>query len=151
MEDLKPLEAITNDGEVKETDLVAKPTMHLSMQFMQNIDKLQESIDRGEFIEGVSLKREYYEFTEKGKIVFGVLLGFETIHKKEADGTLKPIESACFLNIMDKRAYLVGGVDIIQQLRSLPIESAFKCTYLGNKKVATGNMKEFLVVPIIIN
>lgn len=136
----QPLQTITDDGELKETELMASKISFSPENYFDMMERL-ESLD--DYEETVSVQPRYIEMKTEGAKIRGMFLGFGTITKREADG-LKDLE---VVKIMTKEGVLMNaGADFIGQFRAIEVGTLVSVEYSGEKKTASGNkMKEFIV------
>jgi hypothetical protein len=140
---LAPLDAVTSDGGVKETELESAPLAVSKARFLA-VEAVLGSLD--EMQTGISLNAKYREFDAIGEVVRGVFLGIKTIYKGRG-AEQQAIRSASWIDAQ-KNTWLNASKILVTQLEEVPVGTPIEIIFTQKIKMELGFAKEFDVRPL---
>lgn len=142
-QEIVPVDAVTSEGEIKETVLSAPPVRLDAGRFAQ-IESSLAQIKK--MRTGISMNAKYREFNKEGDSVRGVFIGFRTIYKSDG-GERKPLRAAAWID-EDKAVWINAGTALCSQCEQIPEGTPVEITYSESIKVEMGKVKIYDVKPL---
>lgn len=134
----KPVQTITDVGEVKPTELVATP-VKLEIENLSQIMALSHNLDNATV--GMNVSPEYFEFTTPGSKMRGIYMGKTVIHKKNKVNPAIKDAIECVMWVSKGDTYMNGGKALVSKFDQLTAGTPVEIEYTGKD----GEVKLFTV------
>jgi hypothetical protein len=142
------VQAVTSNGEIKETELQAT-ALTVSQAQLKEIHKRAENLSN--MSAGVSLNPRYYEFENAGDTVRGVFLGFKQLTMTDrATGKPKAVNAVMWMD-ETKSVFVNAGASLVGIFTEVDVPQfhGVQIEYTGETKTKSGNNVKIYDVRIL--